>query len=604
MSATHNKRRGSILVLSAFLMVIMLGMIAFALDVGVMMLTKTQLQVAADAAAMAAGAVLGAPDSDPAGVAKQFAALHKANGKNIALADADIQNGTWDATTRTFTPTDEVSNAIKITARANESSGGNGLYFARIFGVNTMSMSASAVAMGNPRDICFVVDLSGSMNNDTEPAWKTAEINSQFGGGLGNTMMQQVFTDMGYGTFPGVLQHVGQPLGVTQDSRAYARLTANNGPLRNNGIHSNYRINTNDNENTRKQKAYRWMIDNQIAVTMPGVQPPANWSTHYNYWAAYLDYIMSRVTVNSGAGTPPSNRGTLPPNQNGDRMSSMNSGSSSYNDKIGYLTYVQFMGDMGRDERPDGVNYTPMAVSSPNCIRHMEQVGNTSFNFPASEQPLHATRRAMIAAMQIVAERNASVPDSNLRDWVSVVTFDTTDGTVLALPLTSDYSSAMNFCRDMQCVYDGMLSTSTETGLIAARNHIKPSNQGGAGRLYTNKVVVLATDGVANLKTSSNNTISSFRSSNPNGDWYGDDPESDAALMQSAMMQGDKWRVFSIAFGSGADFGFMDRLARMGGTADDEGLAPRTSGNPALIEGELSNIFHQIITTPAVRLVQ
>jgi hypothetical protein len=569
-----------------------------------MLLTKTQLQVAADSGAMAAGAVLGAPSSNPVAVAQQFANLHKAGGKSVSLAASDVQNGNWDATTRTFTPSVQVGNAVKVTARTNDSTGGNGLFFARIFGINKVNIAASAIAMGNPRDICFVIDLSGSMNNDTEPSWSTASINSQYGNNLGNTMMQQVYTDMGFGTFPGTQQHVGQPLNVTQDDLAYARLTMNGGPLTSGSIPSTYRISSSNNEATRKTKAYSWMIVNQIATTMPNVVPAAT-TANYNYWEKYLDYILTPRTVNSGTGTPPSNRGALPPNQDSERMTSMgNESVTTYMNKIGYRTYVQFMMDMGRDLRPDGTNYTPLSTLSPLCRRHNETVGGTTFSFPASEQPTHAARRSLIAAMQIVKQRNATVPDSNLRDWVSVVTFDTVNGTRILQPLTSNYDSTMQLCKDLQGVSDSALSTATETGLLTARNHIKPSDQGGSGRLYTNKVVVLATDGIANLKTSTDGAVNSYKVANPSTNWYGSDMPSNAALMQAAAMQGSKWRTFSIAFGSDANFDFMDRLARMGGTADDSGEAPRTSGNPAAIESELSTIFTEIITSPAVRLVQ
>src|SRR5262245_35121272 len=47
-------RRGTILVLSAILMVAMLAMIAFAVDVGYLQVARTQLQQAADSAAIAA----------------------------------------------------------------------------------------------------------------------------------------------------------------------------------------------------------------------------------------------------------------------------------------------------------------------------------------------------------------------------------------------------------------------------------------------------------------------------------------------------------------------------------------------------------------------
>ena len=54
-SPRHNprSRRGNILVLSAFLMILMMAMVAFSVDVGYMALTKTEIQTATDAAALA-----------------------------------------------------------------------------------------------------------------------------------------------------------------------------------------------------------------------------------------------------------------------------------------------------------------------------------------------------------------------------------------------------------------------------------------------------------------------------------------------------------------------------------------------------------------------
>jgi hypothetical protein len=42
----------------------------------------------------------------------------------------------------------------------------------------------------------------------------------------------------------------------------------------------------------------------------------------------------------------------------------------------------------------------------------------------------------------------------------------------------------------------------------------------------------------------------------------------------------------------------------MGGTDDENGQAPRTSGNPVGYETELTEIFEEIIDNPAVKLVQ
>ena len=69
-------------------------------------------------------------------------------------------------------------------------------------------------------------------------------------------------------------------------------------------------------------------------------------------------------------------------------------------------------------------------------------------------------------------------------------------------------------------------------------------------------------------------------------------------------MQAADWQVFSVGIGLGTDYDFMDRMARLGGTANDAGQSPRGSGNPAEYEQRLTEIFEKIITNPQIRLVQ
>ena len=56
--ATPRQRRGVIILLTLFLMVFMISMIALAIDIGYLELAKAQIQDAADAAALAAAAEL------------------------------------------------------------------------------------------------------------------------------------------------------------------------------------------------------------------------------------------------------------------------------------------------------------------------------------------------------------------------------------------------------------------------------------------------------------------------------------------------------------------------------------------------------------------
>jgi hypothetical protein len=364
------------------------------------------------------------------------------------------------------------------------------------------------------------------------------------------------------------------------------------------------------------------MIDYQIATIMPNARPvPASGNTaSYNYWTRYLDFMLrsQQITSSSPKGRPrPSYPVTLPPSQSSDRITSMGNpytdafpdadpnAPGGYRNKIGYRTYAQFMMDFGRNMQPASGQYVQLSVGSPYCPRHTEATAGGDFSFPPREQPTHAAKRALIAAMQVIKERNQEISDPSARDWVSLVTFDTVSGATLRQSLTADYDAAMLTCVDLQAVGDNVSSTATETGLILAKNHIASPDDGGQGRRYTNKVVVLLTDGIPNLYSSSNPTISGFVSGNPSPNWYGGSSYSkNAPLMQSMSMQQDKWQMFPVGLGLGTDYDFMDRMARMGGTANPSGEAARGSGNPAEYEERLTEIFESIITNHKARIVQ
>ena len=61
---------------------------------------------------------------------------------------------------------------------------------------------------------------------------------------------------------------------------------------------------------------------------------------------------------------------------------------------------------------------------------------------------------------------------------MSIITFDTAARITQAL--TSNYSTVMTACTQLQAVGDGQCSTDTEAGLSLAASHIKSSAQGGA----------------------------------------------------------------------------------------------------------------------------
>jgi len=173
-------RRGAVLVLTALLMVFMMGLLALSVDVGYMMTVKTELKRAADAAALA-GAVSLVEGTDSAQIkAFEFLARNPVGHENL-MTDPDweerltellaqhgekyqIEFGDWDESSREFIPSFVNPTAIRVLARHD----GGPLFFSRVFGKDRFHIEAESIARYEPRDIVLVLDFSASMNDDSE----------------------------------------------------------------------------------------------------------------------------------------------------------------------------------------------------------------------------------------------------------------------------------------------------------------------------------------------------------------------------------------------------------------------------------------------------
>lgn len=153
---------GAIAVSAAIAMVVLLGIAALALDIGHMMSVKSELQKAADAGALAGARALQLIAPVP----------NWTNGQNVAtatvkenkvdatlLTDCVVQTGYWDLKwNQSSAPADLKSTgivpgatdvgAVKVTV--SKSTGKNGgpltMLFAKVFGINTETLSAHSVA--------------------------------------------------------------------------------------------------------------------------------------------------------------------------------------------------------------------------------------------------------------------------------------------------------------------------------------------------------------------------------------------------------------------------------------------------------------------------
>jgi hypothetical protein len=491
--------------------------------------------------------------------------------------------------------------------------------------------------MTTPRDIIFVVDTSGSMNDDGEPCWATTLVNASYPG-IGTSVMQQIYTDLGFGTFPGSSQFVGQGLtGITNDGWNYAQMTKNAGPLSTN-TNTLYKILSTDTEATRKTKAYRWIIDNQLKGLMPQAKPvpdSAN-STSFAYWQNYLDYLRSPQIITSATQAKGAPRLTYPvtvPAASIPRIDSTQVGNPSrvlsnsasttevrtYFNMLGYRTYVQYMLDFNRDE-VYGVN-SQISTLSPNCVYHNESIDGASYSFPPSEQPMHSIRCALISTINLVKSRNLSVGDSNQRDRVGLLLIDQNVKTALDVSLTTDYDSVRNVCRTIQARADPTTSSALDANLSFAAQQLQPSGQ---GRTFARKIMVIITDFNVTTTSFSDSAIDAYMAQpGMRSGWFHNvmppsgmtDPRFEPVTLRRYARNGALMaahqpsaatgvETYAVKVGFASNKAMMDALADFGGTANSANEAPSITNNPSLYESRIKAVLADIIDNPRGRLVQ
>jgi len=185
-------QKGITLVLMAILLLLLLIFASLAIDIAYMYFAKNELQVAADASALAGVAKLYdtnhmlTPDLARQS-AWQFACKNRAAGGKVFLQVAsdscdnipnatdlnysnsdtgDIVLGHWNRTTRSFTPQLTDVNAVKTVARRTADSPGGPvkLFFGKVMGWNVMSARSEAIAALTPYatpGIVFCMDACG-----------------------------------------------------------------------------------------------------------------------------------------------------------------------------------------------------------------------------------------------------------------------------------------------------------------------------------------------------------------------------------------------------------------------------------------------------------
>jgi Flp pilus assembly protein TadG len=167
----HN-RRGTVAILACLLMVALLGMVAFAVDLGYLANSQAELQRAADSSALAACYQLiykgtpGTPvdlSSNVAQVpisARQYAGLNRVCQSAPTISDSDIVTGYMADPTQPGGTIDtgaaqNLFNSVQVTLRKSSSQNGQvPSFFGKVFGVNGSNASATATA-------AFIANVGG-----------------------------------------------------------------------------------------------------------------------------------------------------------------------------------------------------------------------------------------------------------------------------------------------------------------------------------------------------------------------------------------------------------------------------------------------------------
>lgn len=155
-AAMHKQKRGVVIIWAALLMLALIGFIGMGIDMGLVTLVANQMQVGADAAALAGARMVRADIERAQQDAQAVAEANRAARQAIHLAlnpdnaaSGDIVVGNYDRETQTFTPQLTNRNAVQVVVRrkTGTTDGPVPLAFGPIFGVNEVSLERRAIAI-------------------------------------------------------------------------------------------------------------------------------------------------------------------------------------------------------------------------------------------------------------------------------------------------------------------------------------------------------------------------------------------------------------------------------------------------------------------------
>jgi hypothetical protein len=191
---SHSRlRAGSILPLLLICVVALMGMLALAVDVGLVAIARTQAQDVADLAALSGARILNGDTSNSSNlnnVATAITAAQTAATSNMLLGSAVKSSAitatpgvfTYDSTAQQFSasfpnkPGSDAWSVMKVAVNTTTPT-----YFGRVLGIQSFAVKATATAAHKPRDLALILDFSGSMKFGSTTAFYIGNYSDFYG---------------------------------------------------------------------------------------------------------------------------------------------------------------------------------------------------------------------------------------------------------------------------------------------------------------------------------------------------------------------------------------------------------------------------------------
>jgi Flp pilus assembly protein TadG len=174
-SHVRDRRRGAILPLVVLIIIGLCGCVALAVDIGLVVVARVECQNAADLSAMAGARTLATSGSSGNVTAATATAISAATANSIwsrpiQASEVTVQAGAYhyDPNAQVFVPQFPPGSGDNYSLMQVTINHSGNVLFARVFGIQMFTVSATATAAHRPRDVAIVLDYSGSMNNESD----------------------------------------------------------------------------------------------------------------------------------------------------------------------------------------------------------------------------------------------------------------------------------------------------------------------------------------------------------------------------------------------------------------------------------------------------